>query len=138
MNLNIMMDPVPLYPRLFHPLVNSRTMDYKGDAKHYSRTWKPTKYFLIDFGLSRKYNPDDGPPLEFPILGGDKTVPEFQHSDEAVNPFPTDIYYLGNLIREDFLQVTVVAITVYCVLILREDGQRCRVYGTSDSGHGPG
>lgn len=104
MNLNIMLDPTPLYPRLYHPIRDWRSMDFKTKPKHYSRTSKPTKYYFIDFGLSRKYEPDAGPPLEFPILGGDKTVPEFQNSDEACNPFPTDIYYLGNLIREDFLQ----------------------------------
>ncbi|KIK71956.1 hypothetical protein PAXRUDRAFT_181560, partial [Paxillus rubicundulus Ve08.2h10] len=32
-----------------------------------------------------------------------QTVPEFQHSDEPRNPFPTDVYYLGNMIREDFM-----------------------------------
>ncbi|KAI0633259.1 kinase-like domain-containing protein [Trametes polyzona] len=32
------------------------------------------------------------------------TVPEFQHSDEPRDPFPTDVYYLGSLIDQDFLQ----------------------------------
>jgi len=104
MNLNIMMDPKPLFPKMFHPQAPRRTIDFKGRLKHYTRTDRPTKYYLIDFGLSRKYNPADGPPLEYPIWGGDKTVPEFHRSDDACDPFPTDIYYLGNMIREDFLQ----------------------------------
>lgn len=99
------MDPTPLYPNLYHPLRDTNTRDMRGPAKHHNRTAHPTRYYLIDFGLSRKYNPDDGPPLEPPIRGGDKTVPEFQHSTEPCDPFPTDIYYLGNMIREDFLQV---------------------------------
>jgi hypothetical protein len=33
---------------------------------------------FTDFGISRWYDLDEGPPLENPILGGDKTVPEFQ------------------------------------------------------------
>lgn len=114
MNLNIMLDPTPLYPQPYHPLQIRSTMDLKRDVKHHSRTSKPTKYYPIDFGISRKYNPNAGPPTEYPIWGGDKTVPEFQNSDEACNPFPTDIYYLGNLIREDFLQV------------------RCSIIGVSD------
>jgi len=104
MDLNVMMDPRPLYPKLYHPAARLRSRDYKGTAKHYTRTAHPVRYYLIDFGLSRKYNPDDGPPSEDPIRGGDKTVPEFQNLAEPCNPFPTDIYYIGNLIREHFIQ----------------------------------
>jgi len=104
MNLNIMMDPRPLFPNLYHPQAEDRSLDFKKAAKYYTRTTRPTKYYFIDFGLSRKYNPDDGPPREDPIWGGDKTVPEFHRSDDPCDPFPTDIYYLGNMIREDFLQ----------------------------------
>jgi len=106
MNLNIMMDPRPLFPNLYHPQAENRSLDYKKRAKYYTRTTHPTKYYFIDFGLSRKYNPDDGPPREDPIRGGDKTVPEFHRSDDPCDPFPTDIYYLGNMIREDFLQTS--------------------------------
>ncbi|CAL1706324.1 unnamed protein product [Somion occarium] len=106
MNLNIMMDPKPLFPQMFHPRDDRRTLDFKGTAKYYTRTARPTKYFFIDFGLSRKYHPGDMPPVEPVIFGGDKTVPEFTEPYDPVNPFPTDIYYVGNLIREDFLQTT--------------------------------
>lgn len=105
MNLNIMMDPKPVFPQMYHPRYDRKTIDFSGKAKYYTRTARPTKYFFIDFGLSRKYDPRDMPPVEIPIHGGDKSVPEFADSSEPVNPFPTDIYYLGNLIREDFLQV---------------------------------
>jgi len=97
MTLNIMMDPKPLFPKMFHPQAPHHTIDFKGRLKHFTRTARPTKYYLIDFGLSRKYNPADGPPLEYPIRGGDRTVPEFQKSDDACNPFPTDVCYLGNM-----------------------------------------
>lgn len=108
MDLNIMMDPRPTFPRLYHPVDTRRNYNWEGTAKYHTRTARPTKYFLVDFGLSRKYNPEDGEPMELPILGGDKTVPEFQGSGKfkPSNPFPTDIYYIGNLIREDFLQVS--------------------------------
>lgn len=105
MNLNIMVDPRPLYPKMYHPHFPRRTRDMRGTAKHHTRTWRPTRYYFIDFGISRRYDPEDRSPREDPIWGGDKTVPEFQDSDDPRDPFATDIYYLGNLIREDFLQV---------------------------------
>ena len=104
MDLNIMMDATQLYPIPYHPCAGYMRRDFKGPAKHKTRTQRPVKYYLIDFGISRRYEPDVVP-LEDPIWGGDKTVPEFQNSDEPCNPFPTDVYYLGNLIREDFIKV---------------------------------
>ncbi|KZT10865.1 uncharacterized protein LAESUDRAFT_721252 [Laetiporus sulphureus 93-53] len=104
MNQNIMMDPHPLFPDMYHPRVIDWSRDLDHPARHYSRTARPTRYYFIDFGLSRKYRPDDGPPREPPIHGGDKSVPEFKESNEPCDPFPTDVYYIGNMIREDFLQ----------------------------------
>lgn len=106
MALNIMMDPKPLYPDMYHPVLTMFTRDAKRAAKYYSRTARPTKYYLTDFGISRKYKPSDAPFLEDPIRGGDKSVPEFQlEVIRPCDPFPTDIYYLGNVIRQYFLEV---------------------------------
>ena len=100
MLLNIMYDPSPMYPKLFHPASPYSSVDFKRSARHTTRTASPVRYYLIDFGLSRQYNPDDGPPREHPILGGDKSVPEFKNwRGDLLDPFPTDIYYLGNMIR---------------------------------------
>ncbi|KAG1767444.1 hypothetical protein EDD22DRAFT_875894 [Suillus occidentalis] len=78
--MNIMMDAKDLYVEPYHP------------------------YYIIDFGLSRRYDASEENPREYPIFGGDKTVPEFQNdSNVPLNPFPTDVYYLGNVIREQFL-----------------------------------
>ncbi|GBE80551.1 hypothetical protein SCP_0302660 [Sparassis crispa] len=103
--LNTMMEPT-MYPELYHPVLTTEKPDLSGDAKCYTRIRRPTKYYYVDFGLSRKYDPKGGPPLEPPILGGDKTVPEFKGIgyNKLSNPFPTDIYYLGNLFRQGFLQ----------------------------------
>ncbi|KAG9310555.1 kinase-like domain-containing protein [Chiua virens] len=103
MNRNIMLDPTNLYPELFHPVETSLRMDYRGRAKHLTRTQRPPKYYLIDFGISRRYDPSDTNPREVPIWGGDKDVPEFQNSNQPLNPFPTDVFYIGNAIRKDFL-----------------------------------
>ncbi|KZT71756.1 hypothetical protein DAEQUDRAFT_687108 [Daedalea quercina L-15889] len=105
--LNVMMDARPMYSeKLWHPRDPTSNLDFSGSSKHCTRTERPVKYFYIDFGLSRKYNPADGPPRELPILGGDKTVPEFQGEgcNVPADPFRTDVYYLGNLIRTTFLE----------------------------------
>jgi len=104
--MNIMMDAKPLYPVPYHPVENDMKRDFSGRAKHRTRTERPVRYYLIDFGLSRRYNPADGPPREGIILGADKTVPEFAKSNDPCDPFPTDVYYLGNCIRTTFLQVS--------------------------------
>jgi hypothetical protein len=102
-----MMDASEMYPNSFHPVVQDRNRDYHGTAKHYPRTRRPPKYYFIDFGLSRRYDPANGPPLEAPLIGGDKSVPEFQGNKalEHSDPFPTDVYYIGNLVKRDFLDV---------------------------------
>ena len=102
---NIMLDPSGMYPGSFHPVDIERSKDFRQKAKWYSRTRRPTRYLLIDFGLSRQYDPANGPPLEKPLRGGDKSAPEHQDMNTPCNPFPTDVYYLGNLVREDYMQV---------------------------------
>ncbi|KAG1753331.1 kinase-like domain-containing protein [Suillus lakei] len=102
--MNIMMDAKHLYAEPYHPVKPHMKRDFSGFASHYTRTQRPPKYYIIDFGLSRRYDASEENPLEYPIFGGDKTVPEFQNStDVPLNPFPTDVYYLGNVIREQFL-----------------------------------
>jgi hypothetical protein len=102
---NIMLDPLGMYPKSFHPVEITRTRDYRGKAKGHTRTWRPPRYLLIDLGLSRLYDTANGPPLDIPLRGGDKSAPEHQDQTTPCNPFPTDVYYLGNLVREDYIQV---------------------------------
>ncbi|KAJ3005556.1 hypothetical protein NUW54_g4286 [Trametes sanguinea] len=72
-----------------------------------TRTRHPVKYYIIDFGISRKYPADCISPREDPIWGGIKTVPEFHKSNEPCDPFPTDIYYTGYLLWDDFVEKSV-------------------------------
>lgn len=118
MDLNIMMDGSVMFPDGYFPLPHLSYMrpDFQGPAKQYSRTERPPKYYFIDFGLSKRYDPALGPPLEIPIWGGDKTVPEFQESDEPMDPFPTDIYYLGNVIKENFIEARKLNCCAYVLL----------------------
>ncbi|RPD78678.1 hypothetical protein L226DRAFT_457210 [Lentinus tigrinus ALCF2SS1-7] len=101
---NIMYDPRPLFPDMYHPVETYKRRDWKGRAKYSTRTKCPVRYYFIDFGLSRRYDPKDGPPREHPVIGGDKTVPEFKNwNGQLLDPFPTDIYYIGNMIRRTLL-----------------------------------
>ena len=107
MTLNIMMDPRDMYPNMYHPCAPDTARDWNGPAKFYSRTRRPSKYFWIDFGLSCRYDENAVSPQEIPIIGGDRTVPEFQGDEDTPrDPFLTDIYTLGNIVREDFLEVS--------------------------------
>ena len=101
-----MMDPESFYIDAFHPVNPKMKRDYSGDVRFRSRTSGSPKYFWIDFGLSRRYDPSIVEPKEIPILGADKEVPEFQTSNEPCNPFPTDVFYAGNMIKKDFIEVS--------------------------------
>ena len=100
-----MLDPSGMYPNSFHPVDPKKSKDFRRKAKGYSRTRRPTRYLFIDFGLSRSYDPANGPPLDKPLRGGDKSAPEHRDRETLCNPFPTDVYYLGNLVREYYMQV---------------------------------
>ena len=117
-----MMDPKPILPAMFHPQWTWRRLrDLKKDVRPHSRTARPVKYYFIDFGLSRRYSSDDVNPMEGPIIGGDRTVPEFQNDPYTLrNPFHTDVYYMGNLIRTTFLQVRALrhCAQLLCVLMM--------------------
>lgn len=103
---NVMLDPSNMYPDSFHPADIKRSKDCRRKATRYSRTWRPSRYFLIDFGLSRLYHPGNGPLLDDLVQDGNKSAPEYQNCETPCNPFPTDVYYVGpgNLICEDFMQ----------------------------------
>ncbi|KAJ7088773.1 kinase-like domain-containing protein [Mycena belliarum] len=103
---NIMMDAAPIFTVPFHPVKPRMKRDFSGRSSPLSRTQHPVRYYLTDFGLSVKYGSEDRPPLEIPVNGADKSVPEFQSAEPpAGDPFPVDVYYLGNLIRMDFTEV---------------------------------
>jgi len=100
---NIMLDPTNMYPDSFHPVALGRSKDFRHTVKRYSRTRRPTRYLFIDLGLSRRYDPANGPPLDEPLHGGDRTAPEHRDGKTPCNPFPTDVYYLGNLVRQHYV-----------------------------------
>jgi hypothetical protein len=97
-----MLDPSRMYPYGFHPVKIGRKKNFNGKAIAYTRTQRPSRYLLIDFGLSRQYSSRDA--VDDPLRGGDKSAPEHKLKRQS-NPFYTDIYYIGNLVREKFTKV---------------------------------
>ncbi|KAJ7709015.1 hypothetical protein B0H17DRAFT_1156000 [Mycena rosella] len=105
---NIMMDVTQLYPNGFHSEDVELNQSWKGKAKHTCMTCTKCnpKYYLIDFGLSRMHDPANKPPLEYPDCGGDRKMPQLQGQEyhQLHDPFPIDVYYIGNLIRREFIE----------------------------------
>ncbi|KAJ7144698.1 kinase-like domain-containing protein [Mycena filopes] len=108
---NIMMDGQHLFPDGFHPRFQVLSPDRRRRAKHYTRTQRPVKYYLIDFGISTAFKPGEAH-IATQILGRDRTVPEFIRIEDLPDtpasallhdPFPVDVYYIGNTIRREFL-----------------------------------
>ena len=108
MQSNILMSTREMWPEPFHVQMYHRNPTLTDDAKEpYTRTLKPPKYYIIDFGMSRQYSPDDHHPTETAPDGGDRTVPEFGDGRSRVvhDPFAVDIYCVGNVIQERILNV---------------------------------
>lgn len=98
-----MMDATPLYPDGFHPTAQDHVLNLSRRSAPRSRSAAgPIKYYLIDLGLAGRW--ERGQKCADPAWGADKSVPEFiKDLDAPYDPFPTDVYYFGNLIRTEFL-----------------------------------
>ncbi|KIM38851.1 hypothetical protein M413DRAFT_419793 [Hebeloma cylindrosporum] len=101
---NFMMEWENMFPHGFHPQAVMRRKDATGTTSYFTRTQRPTRYIIIDFGMSSRYHPNDVSPQEECLIGGDKTVPEFLKGQMYHDPYKADIYYAGNLIRTEFMQ----------------------------------
>ncbi|KAJ7841793.1 hypothetical protein B0H14DRAFT_2359962, partial [Mycena olivaceomarginata] len=99
------LDPSELYPYGTHPVNCWANPAHDGLAFHTTRTACWPRYYIIDFGLSRRYDPESGSPLEEIIFAADSdnSPPDHGKRAEWYNPFPTDIYFLGNLLRKEFI-----------------------------------
>lgn len=101
-----MMDPSNLFEIPCHPVNDIMTRDYSRFAQTpHSRTLRPVRYYLIDFGHSRRYNSKSArEPIGANGYGGDLTVPEFKTQKDC-DPFAVDVYRAANFIRENFIVV---------------------------------
>jgi len=86
---NVMMDARELYPEGFHPIAADKTPDFSREAiAKFTRSQRPPKYYIIDFGLSRR------------VKGG----AEGDESDEDVKAyFAQDILDAGKTLKVLFL-----------------------------------
>ncbi|KAF5336853.1 hypothetical protein D9611_003035 [Ephemerocybe angulata] len=99
---NILMDAHGMFPDDFHPCYPIMKADWSGRAKPgKTRTEKPPKYYLIDYGQSERFYEDETPVTEH--IGTDDTVPEYEDESQVTNPFFVDVYCAGNMIKYEFL-----------------------------------
>ncbi|KAG6830443.1 hypothetical protein H0H92_000746 [Tricholoma furcatifolium] len=98
------MDLSPLYNHPPHPANSWYRRDFKGrSSKPASRTTRPVKYYLIDYDLSKIYESEEVR-LMVPPWGGTRPVPEHLGPDAPpCDPYPVDIYCLGNVIKQRFM-----------------------------------
>lgn len=101
---NIMMDASTLYPSGFHPIYKGFLLDASGPAPHLPRGSAPVTYYLMDFGISTRFSPDDPSKLVLGTDGVEDTVPELSKT-VPYDPFKVDVYIIGALIRQEFLDV---------------------------------
>lgn len=73
-----------MFPDGFHPQAIMRTKDATGTASYFTITQRPVRYIITDFGMSSRYDPNDLSPQKY----------------------KDDIYYIGDLIRTEFIQVS--------------------------------
>ncbi|KAJ4471466.1 kinase-like domain-containing protein [Lentinula aciculospora] len=99
---NLGMDANSMFTREYHPIVPKKRYNWTGRALHHSRTRRPPRYYLIDFGQSRMYDPLQPRPSEYALKSGGHTPPEGD-ADTPCDPFATDVYILGTMIRASFL-----------------------------------
>ncbi|KAK7691417.1 hypothetical protein QCA50_004816 [Cerrena zonata] len=99
---NIMMDARSLFPQGHHPVRLNYSPDGIHEISSLNRQDHPVRYYFIDFGLSSRFEGGDVP-LVVGTKGRDKEPPELSDS-EPYNPFPLDIFILGNLYLHEFVQ----------------------------------
>ena len=99
---NVMFDPSEIYLRGFHHTRMNRRCAFNAKAKRFRRTQRSPRYYLFISGLSRHYTSRDD--FDKPLRDGDDTASTRQ-GETPCNPFRTDIYHLGNLVRHEFMRV---------------------------------
>ena len=104
--LNILFDERgQMYPRGFHPMIQALEANFDRPANPKRRRGaKDIKYIFIDFGISSHFNSLEERHLVYGCMAQDPTIPEL--SDIVpYDPFAVDIYTLGNVYREELLEV---------------------------------
>ena len=103
-----MIESEKMFPEGYHFRKDFRKPDLSGPAIFYTRTQRPSKYFIIDYGMSRRYESADDSPVE-------PTVTE--EGVQLQNPFQVDVYLAGELLRQVFLDVSQVSSPVRQIIL---------------------
>ena len=102
-----MMDGDPLFPKGFHPSVPTLDASGKRAKPRRRRDVSGVKYYFTDFGISYRFDGTEETRLVIGQEGQDQEVPEL-HQLEYYDPFPVDVFILGNLFWRKFVRVSVV------------------------------
>lgn len=103
-----MMDATGMYhPHGFHPVYPAMTANYDAlmMSSPFTRTERPPRYYLIDFGLSQHFKEGETPLASDLRRGTDDTAPEYQDESLTLNAYFVDVYCAGNMIRKEFITV---------------------------------
>ena len=101
-----MYDAEKLYPEGYHPSLPDFSPDVMRPARFISRAAAGgVKYYVTDFGISTRFE-DGEERLVIGTMCQDKTVPELSETD-PYDPFAVDIYTLGNVYKENILEVNI-------------------------------
>ena len=94
-----------MHPNGLYPIEINRNKSSEGTAVAYTRTQHhpASVYYLICSGLSRQYTSRDV--TDEPLPGVDTSASEYRLQG-LCNPFQTDIYCIGNLVRQEFMEVS--------------------------------
>jgi hypothetical protein len=103
---NFLMDPGAMYPEGFHPVQVAYKRDYSGIATYLPRSSVGVKYYFADFGISVHMPGEDGPRFVTGNLGRDRDPPELSNT-VAYDPFKLDIFIIGNMLKQEFCDVTI-------------------------------
>ena len=99
-----MMDADALFPKGFHPAVSA--YDASSSEIAYPKRRRDVggvRYYLIDFGISWRFEAGEERKITG-MLGQDQDVPELSET-VPYDPFLTDVFIIGNLMRKEFVKV---------------------------------
>ncbi|KAH9479885.1 hypothetical protein JR316_0008518 [Psilocybe cubensis] len=102
---NIMVDARDLYPKGYHFVRKNESVDLKGRARYRTRTQKPAKYYIVGYEQAQHCDLDKFTekldPVRYRLES--PTSHFLLDSEDTPDPFATDVFYIGNLIRYYFL-----------------------------------
>ena len=93
-----------MYPHGFHPVKQRFLPDAVTVAWPISRARAGVKYYYVDFGISVHMKANETTATG--VLGRDREPPELS-SDAPYDPFKLDIFIIGNVLRREFCDVSV-------------------------------